>query len=85
MSAVLSLFDQAMRREFPPLDLGEVAAYVQALKDHDWDFERSDDHRVWGNGVNALSRLKKQREKLDPHWTLWNAHAPADHRVTVTA
>jgi hypothetical protein len=85
MSAVLSLFDQAMRREFPPIDLGEVAAYVQALKDHDWSFEYSDDHAVHQRGWNARENLKTLRKKLDPDGTLWNAHCPTDYRVNVTA
>lgn len=61
--------------------LGAIAEYVQALKDHDWSFEFSDDHAAYIRGTNSLARLRRMQRELDSEYVLWDAHAPAAYRV----
>ena len=77
----------AIGSAFPVADgeLAAVAAYVQALKDHNWEFEHSDVHAAWVRGHNSLNRLRKQQRELDPHFVLWNIHCPESHRKAATA
>lgn len=63
--------------------LGEIAVYVQALKDHDWEYQFSDDHSVYQRGFNAYSNLKRMQRALDADATLWNAHCPPAYRLHV--
>lgn len=66
----------------PQIPLSELADYVQALKDMDWQFEYSDDHSVWGNGRNALARLRLIQKRIDPDAALWNLYAHRDYQVS---
>lgn len=52
----------------------DMAAYVQALKDHDWSHEFSDDFRVWQAGSRQLDALYAMRVRLDPDYSVWNQH-----------
>lgn len=56
--------------------------YTEALKAHDWYYEWSDDHRVWQKGTEAAKKLREAQARLDPLGTIWNAHAPADCRIS---
>lgn len=51
--------------------------YRDALAAHDWFYEFSDDHRVWGNGRNQEARLRLMAKTLDPDLTIWKQYAPA--------
>jgi hypothetical protein len=63
--------------------LGEIAAYVQALKDHDWHFDYTDDHSVYQRGHNSLARITRMQKLIDADGTLWNAHCPEAYRLHV--
>ena len=54
-----------------------LADYRAALAAHDWFYEFSDDHRVWGNGRNQEARLRLMAKTLDPDLTIWKQYAPA--------
>lgn len=51
--------------------------YRAALAAHDWFYEFSDDHSVWGNGRNQEARLRLMAKALDPDFTIWKQYAPA--------
>lgn len=51
--------------------------YRAALAAHDWFYEFSDDHSVWGNGRNQEARLRLMAKTLDPDFTIWKQYAPA--------
>lgn len=57
-----------------------LARYREMLEEHDWDFEYSDDQRVWRIGRLALTQLRLLQQELDPDFAIWNAYAPAAHR-----
>jgi hypothetical protein len=59
----------------------ERAAYDELLRTHDFEFEYSDDQRVWRRGHYERQALLALREKLDPSGAIWNRLAPASHRV----
>lgn len=40
------------------VSIEEFNDYVTALERHDWQFEYSDDHRVWQSGMNAEKTLQ---------------------------
>lgn len=63
----------------------ERAAYVEALKRHDWEYEHSDDGRVWEAGRDSLRALKRMQPVVDPDGALWNAAAPAEFALRVAA
>lgn len=58
----------------------QFAAYIEALKSHDWSFEYSDDQRVWLKGRQELSQLRQMQHDLDPKYELWNEHAPKGYK-----
>ena len=57
------------------------SAYLDALRDHDWAFEYSDDARVWRSGKQALEALAAAQTCFDPDFALWNSIAPRAYRV----
>ncbi len=90
MSALLeSLLGRECKAECAKTDpvsadqLGEIAAYVQALKDHDWAHEYSDEHAVWIRGRNSLARITRMQKLYDPDAALWNVTAPEAYRLHV--
>lgn len=56
------------------------ARYVSALIRMDWSFEFSDDHAVWQRGRDELTRLRAERDAIDPDRALWNQHAHPNYR-----
>lgn len=64
--------------------MSEAAAtlerYKRMLEEHDWEFDHSDDARVWRLGRLAQEQLEFLRREIDPDYKIWNAHAPAAHR-----
>ena len=57
------------------------SAYMDALRDHDWAFEYSDDARVWRSGKQALEELAAAQACFDPDFALWSSIAPPAYRV----
>ena len=51
---------------------------VKLLKEHDWWFEMSDDHRVWLRGNRELSEINSCMRKIneDEAIVLWNKYCP---------
>ena len=43
----------------------ERAEFGSKLKNHDWYYGYSDDHRVWTRGRDAAGRLRRAHEALD--------------------
>lgn len=56
------------------------AEYVGLLKTHDWQYEFSDDQRVWRKGWEQQQRMHQLQRELDPQHELWNQHCPASCR-----
>ena len=56
------------------------AEYVSALLKHDWQFDYSDDHRVWTAGRDETKRLRLERAVVDPDHALWKKHAHESYR-----
>lgn len=54
--------------------------YITLLTTHDWEYEFSDDHRLWMRGTLARRELDRLREEIDPNYLVWNLHAPLAHR-----
>lgn len=52
----------------------ELEQYEEDLKNHDWTFEYSDDHRVWKMGWEEQKRLQAVRDRLDPANEIWNKY-----------
>jgi hypothetical protein len=55
------------------------AAYVSDLTRMDWQFEHSEDQRVWRAGRDELTRLRAERAAVDPDGALWRKHAHRDY------
>ena len=57
----------------------------QALKNHDWYYEYSDDHRVWSNGSRERSKIKGLMSKLPKQYAaeLYNKYAPEQFKMEV--
>ena len=66
---------------FAPNPVDTLEAYKQMLREHDWLFEFSDDHRAWLVGRAQLRWLKSVQPTVDPQWVLWNAAAPVELRI----
>ena len=56
------------------------AQYEADLQKMDWQFEHSDDQRVWRAGRDELQRLRDERFFLDKDHTIWRKHAPVEYR-----
>lgn len=57
------------------------AAYVSALRRHDWGFEHSDDMRAVRAGRESLARLMLERAAIDSDGAIWNSEAPEGCKV----
>lgn len=54
--------------------------YRTMLREHDWSFEYSDDHRVWRLGRLAQEQLEFLQRELDADFRIWNSIAPERYR-----
>lgn len=59
----------------------DIEQYKQALKDHDWTFEWSDDHNVWKRGVAQRQQLKAAQKELDQNAEIWNTLCHKDYSI----
>ena len=54
----------------------------QAMLNHDWYFQFSDDHRVWSNGIASSDNIRSAMESLriaglsEQVDALWELHCP---------
>lgn len=55
--------------------------YIDALKQHDWTYDFSDDHRSYLRGHAQREHLRKLRPVVDPDYELWNQYAPSLYKV----
>lgn len=58
-----------------------LAAYVAALRRHDWSFEYSDDMRAIRAGRDSLKHLVAERAAIDADGAIWNSVAPEGFKV----
>lgn len=74
------MMDQHAELTTPTLTPAERAdhmrRYLELLKSHDWEYEQSDDSRVWRKGRLEWRVLLEMRTALDPDAGIWNSHAP---------
>lgn len=77
---IASDFKQALSGAEAAKQLRRVA-YVSALKRMDWEFEASDDARVWNAGRAALQALRQEQRAIDPDGALWRLHAHPDYQA----
>lgn len=61
-----------------------LETYTNQLIRHDWSYDWSDDYSVWSKGNEQRKALSVMQKQLDPDFTIWNKHAPADYQVTIT-
>lgn len=54
--------------------------YVFALMAHDWQYEYSDDGRVYRQGREERAALVAEQQTIDPEFETWNMHCPAQFR-----
>ncbi len=59
-----------------------IGNYIEGLRRMDWEYDFSDDFRVYTNGREELAALKKLREIYDPSGEIWNQYAPAALKFT---
>lgn len=50
--------------------------YRALLAQHDWSYERSDDHGQWLAGKREREVLVKMQQKIDPDKSIWNLYEP---------
>ena len=41
-----------------------MSMLIEMLRNHDWYFEYSDDHKVWQNGVTQRAAINAEAERL---------------------
>jgi len=44
--------------------MGNMERLIEMLRNHDWYFDYSDDHRVWRRGVEERNQIRKEAERL---------------------
>lgn len=53
-----------------------IVSYVNGLKDFDWFYSYSDDHRTWESATKIRQSLLETQKVLDPNFEIWNSIAP---------
>lgn len=73
------IFQAALASFGAPSQVAQIqrAAYVKALKAHDWSHDFSDDADVARRGRESLALLRMVQREIDPEWAVWNVIAPA--------
>lgn len=59
--------------------------YKAALAAHDWYYQYSDDHTVWGRGRDHYALILEGNREHDQDGSIWNQYAPADMKAKVQA
>jgi hypothetical protein len=54
--------------------------YINELKQHDWHYKYSDDHRVYMNSNNHRSELKTLAAIYDHNYQIWDSIAPDQYK-----
>jgi hypothetical protein len=66
----------------PVKPIETLEQFEQALINHDWFYQYSDDHRVWRAGEAAIERIRSAMSSLqnagfaDQVSALWELHCP---------
>ena len=50
--------------------------YISKLKNHDWYYDMSDDHKVWKQGSDAHKEIMRLKKVLDPDGKIYNKYSP---------
>jgi hypothetical protein len=58
-----------------------IAAFLTALRKHDWHYEHADDGAVWRRGNAERAALLIERAAVDSDGLLWNLYAPDGQKV----
>jgi hypothetical protein len=58
-----------------------LTSYICLLRAHDWQFEFSDDHRVYRAGRAALATLRIAQKQCDTSGEIWNTYAPEGYKL----
>jgi hypothetical protein len=54
----------------------KLGKYIRLLEWHDWDYEYSDDFRVWQRGVDTRNEIQRLQQEIDVSKHIYNAFAP---------
>jgi len=60
-----------------------IVLYEKCLAAHDWEFDRSDDFRVYRKGREELVQLQRMQKLYDADYTLWNYYAPEEFKKNI--
>lgn len=60
----------------------QMDEYIKLLKQHDWTYEYSDDHRAWSKGKNQRKVLRDMAAVIDPDHMIWNEHCMHGFQAT---
>jgi hypothetical protein len=74
---VHSVFAEVLTRIQAQPQTLRIAAYKSALQRFDWNYEWSDDGRVYQRAKERFAELKHEAEQVDPGFEVWNQIAPA--------
>jgi len=50
--------------------------YIQLLKNHDWYYQYSDDHRAYTAGRESWGRIVHLQKQIDPDYTIFKQYDP---------
>ncbi len=59
----------------------QIDEYIKLLKQHDWTYDYSDDHRAWTKGKEQRKVLTQMQQVMDPHYKVWNEHCMDMYKV----
>ena len=64
-----------------PLTNPRLALYRVRLLTHDWQYEHSDDFRVYSLGSTERRYLREMQKEVDADGKIWNEYAPKDQQI----
>lgn len=72
------VFADILSRYAPAPQVSAVDRYRMALRDFDWGFEFSDDHRKVRDGQANLVLLRALQAEVDPDGAIWREEMPKE-------
>ena len=52
--------------------------YIHALTRMDWQYQFSDDQRIWRQGTSDYAALQQMQRQHDAEYIIWNRYAPKE-------